>query len=163
MKIEAIVYESNTGFTKKYAGLLSEATGLKAYERRTAGRYLKKGTAVLYMGWLMAGIVKGFNKARGRYAVSALAAVGMGGPSDKSSADTVAKYSTVEMPAFYLQGGLDISKLRGMYKFMMGNVENALRRKADKTEEELRMLDLAKNSGDFVKKENLEQILAWIQ
>ena len=31
-KPEAIVYTSNTGFTKRYADMLSEITGLKVYD-----------------------------------------------------------------------------------------------------------------------------------
>ena len=167
MKVEAIVFESNTGFTKRYAELLSEATGLKAYERKSAGTYLKKGTAVLYMGWLMAGSVKGFRKARGRYRVRALAAVGMGSPSDKSSTDTVLKYQTAEMPAFYLHGGMDVSRLKGMYRFMMNNVakaqENPKAAPAGETDDARRVRELVTHGGDFVKKENLEQIMAWIK
>jgi hypothetical protein len=167
VKVEAIVYESNTGFTRKYAELLSEATGLKVYERRTAGGSLKKGAAVLYMGWLMAGSVKGFKKACGRYRIKALAAVGMGSPSDKSSADTVQKYTTEDMPVFYLQGGLDVGKLRGLYKFMMSSAGKATENSPDTndkmTDEERGKRDLFKNGGNFVKKENLEQLMAWIQ
>lgn len=167
MKVEAIIYESNTGFTKKYADLLSQMTGLKAYERKASGQHVKKGTEIIYMGWLMAGGVKGFKQARGRYKVGALAAVGMGSPTEKAVKDIVQKYQLTDLPVFYLQGGFDKSKLRGIYRLMMNNVEkimtNSLNKKEQKTDEELLMLDVVKNGGDFVKKENLDSIISWLK
>jgi hypothetical protein len=161
MKAEAIVYESNTGFTRQYANLLSEATMLPAYERK--GAMLRKGTDIVYMGWLLAGSVKGYKKAARKYHVKALVGVGMGSPADKSTADVIKKYSTGEMPVFYLQGGFDKTKLRGLYKMMMGNMDNIITKKAQKTEDELRMLEVIKNGKGFVKAENLESIISWIK
>ena len=166
MKVEAIVYESNTGFTKKYAELLAQNTGLKAYERKTAGSYVKKGAAIFYMGWLLAGSVKGFKKAGRKYSVKAVGAVGMGSPTEESASDIVRKYQLTDIPVFYLQGGFDKNKLRGIYKVMMKNVakmtEDAMNKKEQKTDEDLLMLDIVKNGGDFVKKENLDTIISWI-
>lgn len=161
MKAEAIVFESNTGFTKQYAGLLSEATGLPLYERK--GAKLRKGADIIYMGWLLAGSVKGYKKAARKYRVTALAGVGMGSPTDKSASDVVKKYGASDLPVFYLQGGFDKTKLRGLYKMMMGNIDNIITKKAQKTEDELRMLEVIKNGTGFVKAENLESIISWIK
>jgi predicted NodU family carbamoyl transferase len=162
MKIDAIVYESNTGFTRKYAELLSQATDLPAYERKMAGTNVKKDSAVFYMGWLLAGSVKGFKKARSKFRIKGLAAVGMSNPADEAALDAVLKYRQDDMPAFYLQGGFDKNKLRGIYKFMMNNVSSSLSKKENKTDAELQMLDITANGADFIKKENLDPIIAWI-
>ena len=45
MKPTAIVYTSNTGFTARYAALLSEETGLPAYSIKDAGKNLAKGVS----------------------------------------------------------------------------------------------------------------------
>lgn len=167
MKAEAIVYESNTGFTKKYAELLSEATGLMAIEQKKEGGQIKKGAEVIYMGWLMAGGVKGYKKAQKKYHVRALAAVGMGSPSEKAVNDIIQKYSISDTPVFYLQGGFDMNKLHGTYRFMMKNMAkmmgNAVSKKEVKTDEELLMLDLIKNGRDFVTAEKLEPIMTWLK
>lgn len=167
MKAEAIVYESNTGFTKKYAELLSKETGLAAYERKEAGAKLKKGTEVIYMGWLMAGSVKGYKQASKKYRVKALAGVGMGSPNDKAVEDIVKKYSIADMPVFYLQGGFDMNKLHGVYRVMMKNMAkimgSATNKKEVKTDEELLMLEVVANGRDFVRTENLNSIISWIK
>jgi len=60
MKPSAILYNSNTGFTERYAKMLGEKTGLPVF---SAENPPKKGTAVIYMGWLMAGHISGIDRA----------------------------------------------------------------------------------------------------
>ena len=61
-KPTGIVYTSNTGYTEKYAKLLGEQLGLPVFSAEQADS-LPEGTEVLYLGWLMAGVVKGYKKA----------------------------------------------------------------------------------------------------
>ena len=56
-KPTGIVYTSNTGYTEKYAKLLGEQLGLPAFSAEQADS-LPEGTEILYLGWLMAGVVK---------------------------------------------------------------------------------------------------------
>lgn len=167
MKAEAIVYVSNTGFTKRYAGLLSEATGLPSYALKDAAGALRKGAVIIYMGWMLAGSVKGYKKAAKRYTVKALAGVGMGSPTAPAVEALIKKYSVGGMPVFYLQGGYDKTKLRGIYKVMMGNMEKMIvdgtAKKEQPSEEELLMAEVVQKGGDFVKAENLSPIITWIQ
>jgi hypothetical protein len=162
MKADAIIYQSYTGYTKAYAELLSQATDLPAYKRKTAGTAVKKGSAVFYMGWLMAGSVKGYKKASRKFKIAGIAAVGMSNPKDKAALDAVQKYELADLPVFYLQGGFDKTRLRGIYRFMMNTVGTSLSKKEKKTEAELQMLDIVTNGADFVKKENLDSIISWI-
>jgi hypothetical protein len=78
--MQAIVYTSKTGSTKRYAEMLSAETGLPAYALDAAGKKLPKGSAIIYMGWIMANNVKGYKKAAALYTVRAVCAVGMGRP-----------------------------------------------------------------------------------
>ena len=75
MKPEAIVYTSNTGYTAEYARMLGESTGLPVYDLNAAAAQLKPGTEILYLGWLMAGAVKGYKAAAKRYRVCAVCGV----------------------------------------------------------------------------------------
>lgn len=58
--MDAIIYTTNTGSTERYARLLSHETGLPAYSAAEAGEYISAGAGVIYMGWIMAGSVKGY-------------------------------------------------------------------------------------------------------
>ena len=75
--MNAIVFTSHTGHTREYARLLGERTGLPVYDLKTAKKRLPRGEHILYLGWLMAGNVKGYKKAARLWRVEALCGVGM--------------------------------------------------------------------------------------
>lgn len=163
-----IVYASNSGFTKKYAILLGEQTGNKVYELKEAIANLPKNSEIFFMGWMCAGMVKGFAKAAKNYKVLGVCGVGMGTMNDdKQRQDIVTKLHMPDESVFYLQGGYDINKLHGMNKFMMNMMGKTIvkkyEQKEDKTPEEIQMLDMYKNGGDYVSVENLSKIIAWMK
>ena len=121
--MNAIVYTSNTGFTAQYAGLLGEKLNLPAYSLDTAKRELAAGAEIIYLGWLMDGQVKGYKQAAKLYKIAAVCGVGMGAGS--SQIKEVRKGNTIpkNVPLFTLQGGFELNKLHGIYKFMMNTME----------------------------------------
>lgn len=66
-----------------------------------------------------------------------------------------------------MQGGFDISKLKGVYKFMMTIMAKTAGRgladKKDRTPEEDMMLDLLQHGGNHVTPENLKAVLEWYE
>lgn len=163
-KPTGIVYTSNTGYTEKYAKLLGEQLELPAFSAEQADS-LPEGTEVLYLGWLMAGVVKGYKKAAQRFSVAAVCGVGMG-PAGSQDSD-VRKNNAIpqEVPVFTLQGGFDRTKLHGIYRFMMGVMikvmGSSLRKKENRTPEEDAMLEMVTNGGDFVDVRQLDGVIAW--
>ena len=163
--MDAIVYTSNTGTTEAYAKLLSDKTGLPAYALKDAAGHVAPGAKIIYMGWLMASSVKGYKKAAKTYQVSAVCGVGMAKTGTQIPEVRKANALPDAFPVFVLQGGFDMKKLRGIYKFMMGVVSKSmikgLSEKADKTPEEADMLDMALHGGNRVSAENLAAVLTW--
>ena len=163
-KPTGIVYTSNTGYTEKYAKLLGEQLGLPAFSAEQADS-LPEGTEILYLGWLMAGVVKGYKKAAQRFSVAAVCGVGMG-PAGSQDSD-VRKNNAIpqEVPVFTLQGGFDRTKLHGIYRFMMGVMikvmGSSLRKKENRTPEEDAMLEMVTNGGYFVDVRQLDGVIAW--
>lgn len=165
--MDAIVYTSNSGFTKEYAQMMSQKTGLPVFSLTEAKSTLKSGAEILYFGWLMAGSVKGYSEARQKYKIRAVCAVGMA--KSGSQMDDVKKHNHLSegLPLFTLQGGFDLNRLHGMYKFMMNTmvkvVGKKLSGKKDKTPDEEDMLSLMLHGGDRVSMENLTPVLNWYQ
>ena len=58
--MDAIIYTTNTGSTGQYAKLLAQETGLPAYSLAEAKKRVFAGAEVVYLGWIMAGSVKGY-------------------------------------------------------------------------------------------------------
>ncbi len=160
--IKAIVYTSQTGFTKKYAEMLGEEIKVPVYEFKESKQKLNKNDEIIYMGWIMAGGIKNYEKARKMYNIVIVCPVGMSLPGEKQNNDLIEKYNINEK-LFYLQGGFDKTKLNGIYKFMMNSLEKIVRpkleKKEDKTQEDKEMLEMMANGKDCVKKENLDEII----
>lgn len=165
MKPNSIVYTSNTGFTRQYAMLLGEKTGLPVYSLEEAGKKLAPGNTIVYLGWLMAGKIQGYTKASKRYQIAAVCGVGMG--ETGSQLDDVRKANALgeELPVFTLQGGFDMGKLRGVYKLMMTlmskTVGKKLAEKENRTPEENDMLELLTSGGNRVSGDNLTEFMKW--
>lgn len=162
--MNAIVYTSNSGYTEQYAMMLGEKTALPVFNLKNA-KSLAAGSDIIYLGWLMAGTVKGLGKAKKRYNVKAVCAVGMS-PDDSQKSD-IESTSKIDAPIFVLQGGFDIKKLHGVYKFMMTmmakSVGKKLAEKPDKTPGEEDMFDLMVNGGSRVSEERLAPVLEWYE
>ena len=61
--MRAIVYTSNTGSTEKYAKMLSHQICVPSYSMEEAKTKVKPGAEIIYMGWIMAGKIKGYPEA----------------------------------------------------------------------------------------------------
>ena len=163
--IDAVVYTSNTGYTKQYAELLGKRLSLPVYSLKDAPSAVKDGSEIIYLGWVMAGKVMGCAKAMKCYKTAAVCGVCMGATG--SQLDDMRKATPLpsSIPLFSLQGGFDMKKLHGVYKFMMSvmakTVGKKLEEKKDRTPQEDSMLDMMLNSGNYVSEKNLDAVLDW--
>ena len=163
--MNAIIYTTNTGSTEQYARLLAQKTGLPTCSLAEAKKRDFDRVKVVYLGWIMAGSVKGYAEAAKRYRVRAVCAVGMGQTGTQT--DSVRKKSAVpaDIPLFTLQGNFDVKKLHGIYRLMMEimvkTAGKVLAEKKDRTPDEDDMLDMMRCGGDRVKEGNLGAVLDW--
>ena len=163
--MDAIIYTTNTGSTEQYAKLLAQKTGLLAYSLAEAKKRVFAGAEVVYLGWIMAGSVKGYAEAAKRYRVRAVCGIGMGQTGTQT--DSVRKKSAIpaSVPLFTLQGNFDVKKLHGVYRLMMEimvkTAGRSLAQKKDRTPGEDDMLDMMLHGGELVRAENLSAVLNW--
>lgn len=165
MKPTAIIYTSNTGYTQQYAILLGKKTGLPVYSLKEVKKEPTAGSCIIYLGWLMAGKVKGYAKAAKCFNVVAVCGVGMGATGSQLQDLRKANALPSSLPVFTMQGGFDLKRLRGIYKIMMTvmakTAGKGLADKKDRTPDEDAMLDLLLNGGNRVSEENLAEVLEW--
>ena len=163
--MDAIIYTTNTGSSELYAKLLSRETGLPAYSLSEAKGKASAGAEVIYLGWIMAGSIKGYSSAAKRYKVKAVCGVGMG--QTGTQVESVREKTSVpaSIPLFTLQGNFEVKKLHGIYRPMMElmvkTAGKALCEKTDRTPEEDDMLEMMLHGGERVKAENLSAVLNW--
>ena len=165
MKPSMIVYTSNTGHTQEYAMLLGKRTGLPVYSLEEAMRKTSSSDTIIYLGWLMAGKVQGYAKATRRFHVAAVCGVGMGATGSQLQDLRKVNALPAAIPVFTLQGGFDITRLRGVYKLMMTvmakTVGKGLAKKENRSPDEDEMLDMLLHGSSRVSEENLAAILEW--
>lgn len=167
MAIDAIVYTSNTGYTAEYAHLLGRKIGLSVFSLCEAKEALQKGSRIIYLGWLMAGQIRGYRQAAGRYRVAAVCGVGLGATGGQDASARNANRVPTDVPVFTLQGGFDYARLTGIYRTMMKTfirvVGGQLEAKAIRSPDEDRVLDMLHHGGSYVSEANLAAVLAWIE
>lgn len=156
--MKAIIYESNTGFTERYARMLSEKTGLPAYTVAEGKKQVEKGADIIFMGWVFANKISGLAKAEKLWNIRAAAAVGMNPYTEKNN-EIVRTANKLDKPFFYLWGGLDNNKLKGINKMMLGMVRDSLIR--ENKPEYADAIKVFKEGGDFVSEENLSDLIVF--
>ena len=163
--MDAIIYTSNTGTTKEYAFLLGKHTGLPVYSLNNAKGVIAKGSEIIYLGWVMASKVQGYDKASKLYKVRAVCGVCMGDTGSQLQEIRNKNKVPETTEVFSMQGGFDINKLHGIYKMMMKvmikTAGKGLANKKDRTKEEDIMLDMMLQGANHVSEKNMKELLEW--
>ena len=163
--ISAIVYTSNSGYTAEYARMLGKLTGLPVNDLRQVHNPQPQ-REVIFLGWLMADNIMGYAKASRFYKVRAVCQVGMG-PATRTASDRLRQKLKLgpEVQVFTLQGGFDIRRLHGPYKWIMQvkcrEIRRNLESKESLTPAQQLTYDMAAKGASAVKQENLTEIVNW--
>lgn len=159
--MKAIVYTSNTGYTKAYAEMLGRLINIPVYSAEEGKKALEKGTEVIYMGWLMASSIVGFKKAGKRFSVKAVCGVGLCETGCLENEARKASKIPSDVPVFVLQGGMDKTKLQTPYRIAINLLTKGMDKKKNRSSDEDRMLELLKKGGNYVSEDNLKAFLEW--
>lgn len=162
MKVDAIVYTSKNGHTKEYAETLSKKINAPILSLEEALIKLNKDSRVIYMGWIRANKVIGYTKAWKKFCVCLVIGCGMfdTGTNIGNVRNRTNINSSVHL--FTVQGGIDISALKGFDKLMVKMLISGLSNQKNRTPEDDRMLYLLTHAENNVKEENLNDVLDYI-
>ena len=155
-----IVYESKTGFTRKYAVMLAAKTGMKVYQTNELSKIDKK-EEIVFLGWMKVGKVQGFNKVS-KFNVKAVCGSGTGRTAEPDTETVITRNKIDKIPFFYIRGGcFPLKDLRGMNRIMMLMFVKVLKARKDKDEKLVESIDTIENGFDGVKEENLIPVIEW--
>lgn len=160
----AIVYNSLTGSCRRYAELLSEELSIPCIPVNKA-KDLKE-LKVVYIGWLMAGGIKGFKSASKKLNIGAVVQVGMSPVTEESEAKGRAKNDiNPNVPLFSLQGGFNMKKLplyfRPIMKAINKKIAKGLSCKSELTAQEQATLNMAQNGVGEPASWCVDDIVQW--
>ena len=169
----AVIYTSQTGFTKRYAEWISEKANADIFELKEAQKkdasFFDAYDAVIYAGWCMAGkVVKSnwfFDKA-GSLKGKKLAIVAVGAsPNENPQVDAaMAALLTDEqkqyIKVFYCQGGINYDKMKLPSKLAMKMFAASLKKSKDpKQREQGEFIDHSYDVSDI---KFIEPIIAFL-
>lgn len=156
-----IIYESKTGFTKRYAEMLAAKTGFKVYPAKDISK-VNQDEEIIYLGWMKVGKIQGLNKLR-KYNVKAVCGSGTGRTAEPSTETVIARNKIEDKQFFYLRGGcFPLKELKGMDRIMLAMFVKILKRRGGKDEKTQESIDIIQNGFDGVKEINLEPVYKWL-
>lgn len=164
-----VIYNSQTGFTERYARWIAEAAGAECVELKEA----RKNTydsydAIVFGGWACAGGISGlkwFKSNLNCWEGKKLIVYCVGGsPADSPEIATALRnnFSADEwerIRAFYCPGGFNYERMSLTSKMMMKVFVKAIKAKKDKTEEEKVMAEMVSHSYDISDRKYIEPVL----
>lgn len=156
-----IIYESKTGFTKRYAEMLAAATGMKCYPTNQRSK-VDPTEDVLFLGWMRIGKIQGLKKVR-KMNLKAVCGSGSGKTAEPDVETIRTRNKLDTLPFFYYQGGCHpLKELKWFDRIMMSMFVKTLKSRNDKDVKRLQSIAVIENGFDGVKKENLEPLLEWL-
>lgn len=164
-----VIYNSQTGFTKRYAQWIAEATGADCLELSAAKRKsMDTYEVIVFGGWARAGSISKLNWLKrniDKWADKKLIVFCVGGsPIDNPEIEQALKQNFKEserkkVSIFYCPGGFNYEKMPALSKLMMKTFIKMLKAKKDKTEAEQEMIKMISASYDISDKKYIEPIL----
>lgn len=164
-----VIYNSQTGFTKRYAEWIAEKSAADCYELTEAKKKnLDSYDAIIYGGWACAGGISKISWIKNnikKWGDKKIIVFCVGGSPIENPEVEIAvknKFNVKELekvPVFYCPGGFNYEKMSASSKIMMKMFVQTLKRKKNKTEEENLMIKMISSSYDISDIKYIEPIL----
>ncbi len=169
----AVIYNSKTGFTKRYAKWIAKAAeadcfplseakkeNLASYEAVVFGSWACAGS-ISKVGWLKSNMDQWAGK---KLAVFCVGASPIGSPEIEPTLKQNFNEAQLEkVKVFYCPGGLNYEKMPAPSKLMMKMFLKSLKAKKGKTKEEQEMVKMIAGSYDISDKKYIEPILEYLK
>lgn len=156
-----VIYESATGFTKRYAQWIAEALQCDCKElKQLSLNEIENVDRVIFGGWIMGSGIMGLEKLRGRTQPFAVFAVGSS-PAYEEVISVIKEQNKIgDTPLFYMEGGFQFEKLGFAKKTILKMLKKAVAKKENPNRQEAFMAQALGTSFDH---SGREQILPLIE
>ena len=170
-----VIYQSSYGFSERYAKWIAEELACQVIQAQEVNvEMLKKYETIIYCGGLYAGRIAGLsliakNDSRLKEKRIAIVAVGLSYRDEKIESSLKEQNFRTEMKDqiefFYLQGGMDFSKMKWFHRFLMGARKwMTLRKKQEEwNSNDKGFIESYGKSVDFTTQEKVKPIVKWVR
>lgn len=168
-----VIYNSQTGFTKKYAEWISKSVNADCVEFSSAKKQdLSSYDAIVFGGWAFAGSItklKWFKKNISKWAGKKLAVFCVGASPIENpdiANDMPKNFSEEELKVlkwFYCPGGLDYDKMSVTSRSLMKMLAKSLETKKNKTQKDIEQAKMISSSYDISDIKYIKPIVEYIK
>lgn len=168
-----VIYNSQTGFTERYAHWIAEAAGADCLELSAAKRKdLTAYAAIIFGGWACAGSISKlswFKSNMDKWPDKKLIVFCVGGgPIDSPEIEPALRQNFKEtdlerVKVFYCPGGMNYEKMSPPSKLMMKIFIKTLRAKKNQTDSEQEMVKTLSSSYDISDRKYIQPILRCLE
>lgn len=169
-----VVYKSKSGFTKMYGQLIAEELMCNAISIKDANiKKLKEYDTIIFGGGIHAGTINGLNSIKrmvNKLDNKKLVVFCTGATPAEETQNieeiknkNFSKAELIDIPFFYLQSGLNYSKMNIPGKIVMKMLCKMLERKEDKTEKDIAMANMIKESYDISDKKYINPLVHYLK
>ena len=171
-----VIYESKTGFTKKYAEWISEELSADIFPAsKVTADMLSAYDCVIYGGGLYVVGINGVKlitnnveKLNGKKVV--VFATGMSPSREEAVSEVISKNFTFEQQKiikfFYLRGGFDYRKLNPFDKMLMTLLKASINwkkiRKKELISDEIGILEVFDKPTDYTRRAKIDELVAYV-
>lgn len=170
-----VVYNSQTGFTKKYAYWINEAVDGDIFELSAVmnkpDSFFDEYDKIVYGGWSMGGQVVKVEWFHGKaeqwkekkLAVFCCGATPYENPDIQPFLDSIlSEEEKKNTKAFYCPGGVNYKGMKLFSKLAMKAFVSMLRHKQDKTQKEIDMMNMLAKSYDITEKKYADAVVEYL-
>lgn len=144
-----VIYNSNTGFTERYALELSDRLSCPCISLKKLNKpELRAYDRIIFGGWVMGNMIMGLDKLRGIATPDAVFAVGCTPSFEEVVTGVREQNKLANTPLFYLEGGFRFDKLGLAQKMLLKAVKKSVAKKSDRTRQDNFMVEMLGTSFD---------------
>ncbi len=167
-----IIFNSKTGFTKRYASWIQEETGFEMREEKNSSKkVLESYDLVIYGGRIHAGKIDGYKQFVKKLSDKSRLIVFATGATPAEAKETInimwdnnfTKEEQEAIPHYYFQSGLNYEKMRWGDKLIMKALAKMLSKKDTKSPEESACEQSINQSYDISSKEFISPLIEYIK
>ncbi len=165
-----VLYKSKYGHAKTYAEMIASRLEAKSYDIKDWKKAeIQKADLIIFGSGVYIGKINHIQKALRLFSDQQLVIFACGGELEdettlarlKETNLTEPKYQ--DLPFFYLPGGMDLSKVKGLMKLMLSMIQSMLAKKTNRTEEEERFYQQFHQASYYVDARYIEPLVAFCQ
>ncbi len=165
-----VVYNSKTGFTRRYGEWIAQELGCRVMPLKQAT--YSDCDVILYGGWLMAGKVAGLNKIKTNPEVRAkklivyatgLTEMGNSEAIEKIRNDNLTASEQMDIPFYYFEGGINYETMGYFSKNLLKMLSKSLAKKKDRTEADTNMMKALASSTDHSDQAYIKPLIEYME